>query len=540
MVQSRSLQRSAFMKTTLSLALIGAGNWGKNLAKACFDLGVLHTICDSNESALDVYQERYPNINTSGNYVELLANPAIKQVIIATPASTHFEMTKAALEAGKDVLVEKPLCLNSNEGQILVDLAARYNRILMVGHLYHYHPAFIQLQKMVQEGAVGSIKFIHSKRFKLGKFRKEENVLWSFAPHDISMILALTSGTVLNDMHATGTAFIHPNIEDIVNVSLSFSSEIQAQLSVSWVHPYKEQRLVVIGTKGMLVFDDTLPFSKKLAWISEYRDSNSGFFQAKEETLSYLEVPEKDILKEECNHFLECCANRSSPKSSGEEAMAVLRLLEKCQSKLKPVSTPYFAHPTAIVEPGASIGKNTKIWHFAHVKSESKIGENCNLGQNVVVFPGAILGDNCKVQNNVSLYTGVHCEEDVFLGPSMVFTNVINPRSAVSRKHEYRVTTVRRGVTIGANATILCGIELGEYSFIGAGAVVTKSTVPFALMVGNPARQIGWMSRHGEKLNLPLYSEHPIEAICPHTGDVYVLDQARLTLLKNEGSFAFQ
>lgn len=162
--------------------------------------------------------------------------------------------------------------------------------------------------------------------------------------------------------------------------------------------------------------------------------------------------------------------------------------------------TDYYAHPTAVIDDGCEIGKGTKIWHFSHIMPKCKIGENCNIGQNVVVSPEVTLGNNVKVQNNVSIYTGVICEDDVFLGPSMVFTNVINPRSAVNRKNQYLKTLVKKGASIGANATIVCGIDIGKFAFIGAGAVVTKSAPDYALVMGNPARQTGWMSEYGQKL----------------------------------------
>lgn len=177
----------------------------------------------------------------------------------------------------------------------------------------------------------------------------------------------------------------------------------------------------------------------------------------------------------------------------------------------------YFVHPTAIIDEGCKIGKGSKIWHFSHIMSNCTIGENCNLGQNVVVSPDVKLGNNVKVQNNVSIYTGVICEEDVFLGPSMVFTNVINPRSAVNRKSEYKKTYVRRGASIGANATIICGIEIGAFAFIAAGAVVTKDVLPYALVVGNPARQKGWMSEYGQKL---IFDADGF-AICPESNERY-------------------
>jgi UDP-2-acetamido-3-amino-2,3-dideoxy-glucuronate N-acetyltransferase len=179
----------------------------------------------------------------------------------------------------------------------------------------------------------------------------------------------------------------------------------------------------------------------------------------------------------------------------------------------------YFAHETAVIDKNAVIGKGTKIWHFSHVMSDCIIGEHCNLGQNVVVSPGVQLGNNVKVQNNVSLYTGVICEEDVFLGPSMVFTNVINPRSAIARKDQYQKTLVEKGATIGANATILCGIRIGRYAFIGAGAVVTRDVEPYELVVGNPARHSGWMSEYGHRLKF----DNSGLAECPESKEKYLL-----------------
>lgn len=183
------------------------------------------------------------------------------------------------------------------------------------------------------------------------------------------------------------------------------------------------------------------------------------------------------------------------------------------------MSVNFFAHPSAIIDEGCSIGTGTRIWHFSHIMPGCTIGEHCNLGQNVVVSPGVVLGNNVRVQNNVSIYEGVICEDDVFLGPSMVFTNVINPRSAVSRKNEYKQTLVEKGATIGANATIVCGHTIGAYAFIGAGAVVTKDIPAYALVIGNPARQTGWMSEYGHKLKFDAAGK----AVCPESGVAYTL-----------------
>jgi UDP-2-acetamido-3-amino-2,3-dideoxy-glucuronate N-acetyltransferase len=185
----------------------------------------------------------------------------------------------------------------------------------------------------------------------------------------------------------------------------------------------------------------------------------------------------------------------------------------------------YYAHPSAIIDEGCSIGEGTKIWHFSHIMSNCTIGPNCNIGQNVVVSPEVVLGRNVKVQNNVSIYTGVQCEDDVFLGPSMVFTNVINPRSAVNRRGQYEKTIVKKGASIGANATIVCGHNIGRFAFIGAGAVVTKEVPDYALVVGNPARQTGWMSEYGHKLKFDSNGQ----AVCPESGEKYFLQNGKVT-----------
>lgn len=188
----------------------------------------------------------------------------------------------------------------------------------------------------------------------------------------------------------------------------------------------------------------------------------------------------------------------------------------------------YYVHESSYVDEGCEIGEGTKIWHFCHVMTGAKIGENCSLGQNVVVSPKVVLGNNVKVQNNVSIYEGVICEDDVFLGPSMVLTNVINPRSSVSRKHEYKTTLIQKGASIGANATIVCGNTIGQYAFIGAGAVITKNVPDYALMVGNPARQTGWMSRYGHRLHF----DEDGESTCPQTRDKYLLKEGRVVFIE--------
>jgi len=190
--------------------------------------------------------------------------------------------------------------------------------------------------------------------------------------------------------------------------------------------------------------------------------------------------------------------------------------------------TNYFAHPTAVIDEGCEIHDGAKIWHFSHIMSDCVIGVNCNIGQNVVISPGVVLGSNVKIQNNVSVYTGVVCEDDVFLGPSMVFTNVINPRSAVNRRGEYARTLVKNGASIGANATVVCGNDIGSFALIGAGAVITKDVADYALVVGNPAKQIGWVSEYGHRLNF----DETGTAVCPETGEIYSLVENQVKRIK--------
>lgn len=532
-------------QTKPSLALVGAGRWGKNLARNFFDIGALHTICDASEALLDKYEGLYAGVTLTSNFSAVLENPAITRIAIAAPAALHYTLAKQALMANKDVFVEKPLCLCQHEGEELIRLANERGCVLMVGHLLQYHPIVRRLQEMVGAGELGRLQYIVSNRLNLGSIRTEENALWSFAPHDISVILSLCGHTLPQDLRCTGAAYLSKGVADTTMTVMNFDHDIQAHIYVSWLNPFKEQKLVVIGSLGMAVFDDTKPWEEKLLlYRNHIKWTNGNIPEANKNDAEKVVVEQKEPLREECLHFIKCCDERLTPRTDGKEGLRVLKVLQAAQESLntrgelarpdrkEPATASFFAHPSAIVDPAAKVGTNTKIWHFSHIMNGAVIGSSCNIGQNVVVSPDVVLGKNVKVQNNVSIYTGVTCEDDVFLGPSMVFTNVLNPRSAVNRRGQYEKTIIRRGASIGANATIVCGIEIGRFSFIGAGAVVTKNTKPYSLHVGNPAKQIGWMSRHGERLDLPLAtsSDEPIHARCPVTKELYILTGNRVEL----------
>ncbi len=523
-----------------TLALIGAGYWGKNLIRNFHALGALHTICDSSRATLDSYGADYSAVEKSTDFENVLTNKTITQVAIAAPAVLHYRLAKAALEAGKDVFVEKPLCLDPVEARSLLALAEAKERVLMVGHLLQHHPLVQELHTLLARGELGKLQYITSNRLNLGKIRREENALWSFAPHDISVILSLAGNQLPETVRCMGGEYLNHDVADTTLTFLRFTGGIRAHVYVSWLNPIKEQKLTVVGSSGIAVFDDTRPWNEKLVLYRQYLTWTNGQIptpsKAKAEPVL---VPEAEPLRAECQHFLICCHERRTPRTDGAEGLRVLQVLQAAQQSLehdgesvKPEATRdkallrdpkseegarpnYYVHPTAVVDEGAQIGNGTKIWHFCHIMKGAKIGERCVFGQNVNVDSGTVIGNNVKVQNNVSIYTGLVVEDDVFLGPSCVLTNVSNPRSQVNRHSLYERTLIRRGATIGANATIVCGVTIGRYAFIGAGCVVTKDVPDYALMMGNPARRKGWMSRHGHILRNP-DSEGTMR--CPESG----------------------
>ncbi|HKF49214.1 MAG TPA: Gfo/Idh/MocA family oxidoreductase [Terracidiphilus sp.] len=490
----------------VNVAVVGHGYWGKNLARNFHQLGALHTVCDSYPANLEAARAKFPETNFSSDYDRVLRDENINGVVLATPAVHHYVMAKRALLAGKDVFVEKPLALDVAEGAELVDIAANNGRILMVGHILQYHPAVIELKKLIGDGALGRVDYIYSNRLNIGKIRAEENILWSFAPHDISVILCLLGEAPLS-VSCEGGSYLNPGVSDVTLSQFEFANGVRAHVFVSWLHPFKEQRLVVVGSEKMAVFDDTATeklvlYPHRVEWKDRIPTAVKG---------GAVPVPLEagEPLRNECQEFLDCIQSRRSPVTDGREGLRVLRVLHACQSALAtPKSqsrpdapeSPYFVHATAIVDQPAQIGKGTKIWHYSHVLAGAKIGEKCIFGQNCQVAGDAVIGNGVKVQNNVSIYSGTVIEDDVFLGPSCVLTNVTNPRSQVNRHSLYEKTLICRGATIGANATIVCGTRIGQYSFIAAGAVVPSDVPDYALMAGNPARQIGWMSRHGHRL----------------------------------------
>jgi len=513
------------------VAVVGCGQWGQNLVRNFAELGALRTVCDTDTTKLAPLRARFPEVNLATSFSEIIKDDALVGVAIATPASSHYALARKALQAGKDVFVEKPLTLKASEGRELVELADRKGRILMVGHLLRYHPAVAKLKTLIDGGRLGRLYYVYSNRLNLGRFRTEENILWSFAPHDISAILYLL-GEMPISIVAQGGSYLNHGIPDVTVTTLEFRGGVKGHIFVSWLHPYKEQKLIAVGDQGMAVFDDVEP-ERKLVLLDHPVEWVERLPVPRMEEAEPVAFSGEEPLRAECRHFLECLATRRQPETDGAEGVRVLEILEACQESLDKrgavVSLPqpspklYFAHETAVIDHPCEIGEETRIWHFSHIMKHAKIGRQCNIGQNVFIASGVVVGHNVKIQNNVSLYDGVILEDDVFCGPSMVFTNVINPRSQIPRKRELQRTLINKGASLGANCTIVCGHTVGRYAFIGAGAVVTKDVPDYALVVGVPGRVVGWTCRCGIKLTFTPAGNAGVErARCETCGTCYV------------------
>lgn len=327
----------------MKIAVVGAGYWGENLIRVFHQLGVLYRICDSQPGRLEKLGAKYPDVKTESSLDAIASDPEIDGVVIATPAETHFGLAQRLLEAGKDVFVEKPMVLHCEEAERLMDTAERRKRILMGGHLLEYHPAVTRLQELIEAGELGRLEYIYSNRLNLGKVRREENALWSFAPHDISVILLLTKQLPIQ-VTATGGAYLQPNISDVTVSTMLFERGVRAHIFVSWLHPYKEQKLVVVGEKRMAVFDDVLK-TGKLQIYEKKIDLVNGQFVVEKPSGREVEFPVGEPLALECRHFLECIETRRQPKTDGADSWRVLKVLEASQRSLSMNGEPVQLEP---------------------------------------------------------------------------------------------------------------------------------------------------------------------------------------------------
>ncbi len=508
------------------ICVVGAGCWGKNHIKTLHELGFLAGIVEADSDTRNMFKEKYPEAKTFAT-----VRDAIKEdfdgFTVATPAETHFKIAEFIITHKRHVLVEKPLTLKASEARRLKELAEENNVNLMVGHLLLFHPAIRKIKELIEKGKIGKLEYIYSNRLNLGTVRTEENILWSFAPHDIS-IFQYFIGSLPIEVISRGGAFLQPHIHDSSMTVLTYPDNIVGHIYVSWLHPFKEHRMVVIGSKGMFSYEDSsddkniLFYEKGIDWIQGEPIKRDG-------PTEIIPYEKKMPLTEELKYFAAHTNGDPVKTADAQNGAEVLEILEKAseslltgsrrsevggqKSEVRSQGSGFFAHHSAEIDEVSTIGSGTKIWHFSHILSGSNIGKNCNIGQNVVIGPDVTIGRGCKIQNNVSVYKGVTLEDGIFCGPSMVFTNIYNPRAEIRKMDQVRPTLVKKGATIGANATIVCGVTLGRYSFVGAGAVVTKDVPDHALVVGNSARQLGWVCECGERL--------ADELNCPACGKSY-------------------
>jgi UDP-2-acetamido-3-amino-2,3-dideoxy-glucuronate N-acetyltransferase len=495
------------------ICVIGAGRWGKNHIHTLNDLGALAGIVETRENVRRDFSGRYPGVMMHSDYRDSI-KAGYDGYVVATPAETHFTVAEFLLKNGKHVLVEKPLALSTAEARTLQKLAADNRVNLMVGHVLLFHPAIRKIKELIDGGRLGKLEYLYSNRLNLGTVRTEENILWSFAPHDISIFQFLIGSRPL-DVVSRGGAFLQPGIHDSTMTILKYPNNIVGHIFVSWLHPFKEHRFVAIGSKGMVMFEDAAE-SKSLLFYEKGIDWVRGEPIKREGPTETLEIASSAPLTEELKHFLEHLDGSPIETADAKNAVDVLEILERASASLLnetetvsqdnekiPVKTDFFVHPTAVVDDDVTLGAGTKVWHFSHVQSGSRIGKNVSIGQNVNVGNHVTIGNGVKIQNNVSVYEGVELEDYVFCGPSMVFTNVKQPRSEFPQRGTqfYLKTRVKKSASLGANCTIVCGSTIGQYAFVGAGSVVTKDVPDFALVVGNPARFLSWVCKCGHKLD---------------------------------------
>ena len=307
-----------------NIAVVGCGHWGKNLVRNFAELGALSAVCDPNDQLAQSYAEQYSVGNLSFNAI--LVDPAIHGVVLAVPAPLHASMAIEAMNAGKHVYVEKPLAMNKVEAEAMIESAKENGIQLMVGHLLQYHPVFMAVRGLVESGELGALSYIYSNRLSFGKVRSEEDVIWSFAPHDISMILSL-AGQEPEMVRAESSCILQPDIADTATVHMEFKSALKAHVSVSWLHPFKEQKLVVVGQGGMAVFDDTKPWNEKLALYRHIVQTTGGLPSLEKAEVEYLVVPQSEPLKNECQHFINVVSENVVPLTDGDEGLSVLKVL---------------------------------------------------------------------------------------------------------------------------------------------------------------------------------------------------------------------
>ena len=329
------------MSSVPQIALVGCGYWGKNLCRNFYVLNALSAVVDATDNGQATARSIAPCANITGVFDDILSDDQIKGVAIATPAETHAEIAIKAMRAGKDVFVEKPMALSIEDAESMQKVANETDRILMVGHLLEYHPAVLKLRGLIASGELGKVNYIYSNRLNFGKVRTEENALWSFAPHDVAVIIRLLGQSPI-EVSASGGAYLTQNVADVTVSNLLFSDDSRAHIFVSWLHPFKEQRLVVVGDEKMAIFNDVNAFGEKLCVYPQAVEFDGNFPILKKEDAEFIEHADTEPLREECAHFLDCIKTRNAPLTDACSGIETLKVLHACQSSIEKNGTPVF------------------------------------------------------------------------------------------------------------------------------------------------------------------------------------------------------
>ncbi len=514
------------------VCVVGAGRWGRGHVQALQELGYLEGIVEPDAVTRAELTRLHPSVQLFATLDDALVED-FDGFTVATPAETHYNIGRRLLSRKKHVLIETPLALTSEEALHLKTLAEQHHVHLMAGHTLLFHPAIQRITTLIDKGTIGPLQYMHSHRIAPEAQRPGKHGLWGFSPNDLAVFQFLI-GRYPSTVMGHGGAPGRPGEYNTTVTMLTYPNGVMAHSFVSWLHPVRSHRLVVVGVKGMLLYDEAVTggkvffYEKSLNWIS-------GEPIPEEEPTAVFPCADTPSLVAELQYFVEHFDARTSPSvNNPQSAVDVLEIIEsaaRCETKNSAYNgkqrqeTTYQAQTTSIVEPGASIGEHTQIGHFSHIQAHAQIGAKCTLGQNVHIGEHVQIGNHVKIQDNVTLFEGVELEDYVYCGPSMVFTNVIRPRSKHPRRGRgmYEKTLVRTGASISANATILCGITIGRYAMVGVGAVVTTDVSDYALMMGAPAQRVGWVCECGEVL-----ADSDDKAVCRQCGLHYQCKNGQL------------
>ncbi|MGB2984895.1 MAG: Gfo/Idh/MocA family oxidoreductase [Phycisphaerae bacterium] len=514
----------------LNVGVIGCGHWGPNHVRVFCELDRCQMIAcaDIKPSRLDHIRQRFPRVRTTTDYHELLRDDRIGAVVIATPTGTHAAITRDALEAGKHVLAEKPLCTASEDARELAALAETTGLVLMVGHVFLFNNGIINLRELISHGELGRVHYLDAVRTNLGPVRGDVNALYDLGTHDISIFNYLLGATPVA-VSACGSCISQKTIEDVCFVTLKYPDGTLGHIHVSWLNPRKVRTLTVVGQRKMAHWDDvnpsdTLRLYDKGLDEPPYYDSFGEFqYLLRNSDVHIPAIRRTEPLHNQAEAFVDWVLTGTPRGPDALDGLNVAKVLEAATRSMQsggvmcpvdieaPTVSNVFVHPTAICE-SRDVGEGTRLWAFSHVLDGAAIGCDCNICDHAYVEGGARIGDGVTIKNHVMVWDGVTIEDSVFIGPGVVFTNDRYPRSRrmpeVSQCHQRREdwltsTVVRRGASIGAGAVILPGVAIGRYAGVGAGAVVTRDVPDHRLVVGNPAREVGWMCACGT----PLYDQ---------------------------------